>query len=114
MHNSNTQSIDIFAVSDVRDLTNENAAALSGGVADVVLRSKINQQGLTLETDKAIADLGVDEFDFDNITSSVQVQNGQVWRFYEDANFKGDFEDVGPDQARNLVNNKVSSLRAIT
>jgi hypothetical protein len=113
MSSINNRVNDLYSIPGVQDLSHESAASISGG-ADVVLHSKSSQQGESLETDKGIKDLS--KFNFDDMTLSVQVQNNQTWRFYEDANFMGDYEDVGPDEARNLgkLDGKVSSLKAIT
>lgn len=115
MSNINNQTQDLFALGTMQDLDNESAAAVSGGLADVTLHSNSGQKGRTLETNKGIANLG--KYGFNDITSSVAVTNDQVWRFYSDANFKGKYIDVGPDEARDLpreFNDRISSLKSIT
>jgi hypothetical protein len=107
------QTQDLFALDTVQDLDNESAAAVSGGVADVILHSGTGQQGRSLETNNKIANLS--NFNFNNITSSVAVNSG-TWRFYTKPNFKGAYIDVESDTARDLpgkFNNSISSLRSI-
>lgn len=115
MTHINTQSLDLFAIDSVQDLSHEAAATVSGGavVADVVLWDRQIGKGRSFSTNKAIPDLR--KVGFNNIASAVQVTNNQKWAFYDLPNFKGKVEIVGPDEARRLVklNNRVSSLRAI-
>ena len=46
----------------------------------------------------------------------ITVNNNKKWRFYEDANFKGKFIEVGGDEARNVgkFGRKISSFRAVS
>jgi hypothetical protein len=113
------QPVDIFAILGVQDLSNENAAALtggaSGGVKDVTLSVK-DKNGKTITSfasDDAVRNLG----NFDNKATFAAVNNNKTWRFYNLPNFdeSGGFEDVGPDTARNLtkMKGKVSSFKAL-
>jgi Beta/Gamma crystallin len=86
----------------------------SGVVKDVTLWSKPNRQGALFESNKGVPDLG--QVGFDNKASSIAVNNGQKWRFYQDKNFKGEFIEIGPDESRgNLgkLNNQVSSFKSV-
>jgi hypothetical protein len=117
MSKINHQFPDIYAISGVSDLEPESAAAICGGatgVADVTLFSgSTANSGEEFATNKAVKNLA--DVGFNDATGFIAVNNGQTWRFYEDANFKGDFIDVGPDEARRAGKfaGKISSLRAI-
>jgi hypothetical protein len=116
MSKINHQFPDIYAISGVSDLEPESAAAICGGagVADVTLFSNPNSSsGEEFTTNKAVKNLA--NVGFNDATGFIAVNNGQTWRFYEDANFQGDFIDVGPDEARRAgkFGRKISSLRAI-
>lgn len=117
MSKINHQFPDIYAISGVSDLEPESAAAIFGGavtVTDVSLFSDPNSNtGDQFNTNKEIKNLA--DFGFNDATGFIAVNNSQTWRFYEDANFKGDFIDVGPDEARRAgeFGLKISSLRAI-
>lgn len=118
MSKINHQSQDIYAISGVSDLNPESAASISGGAAtvtDVSLFSDPNSNsGDQFNTNKAIENLS--DFGFNDTTGFISVNNAQTWRFYEDADFQGDFIDVGPDEARSAgdFGMKISSLKAIT
>lgn len=116
MSNINDQSQDFYIIDAVQDLDNGSAAAVSGGqVADVTLSSRTNQRGRQLETNSAIRDLR--RYNFNNITSSVAINNSQTWRFYTGLNFQGDSFDVGPNTGQNVprrFDNRISSLRSIS
>jgi hypothetical protein len=113
---SNNQQIqNLFALELVQDLDNESAAALSGGqtVSDVVLYSGTSRQGQSLKVNDGIADLS--KSNFNNISSSVVVNNG-TWEFFTKPNFQGESIEVDSDTARDLpeiFNNSISSLRAV-
>jgi hypothetical protein len=113
---SNNQQIqNLFALDLVQDLNNESAAAVSGGqtVPDVVLYSRKNRQGKSLNVNDGIADLS--KSNFDDISSSVVVNSG-TWRFYTEPNFQGQSIDVESDTARDLpggFNNSISSLKSV-
>jgi hypothetical protein len=113
MSKLNHQSNSLYNIEFVQDISPETAASYSGGLADVTLSTVSNAEGDMLETNKAIADLS--EFNFDNSTQFISVTNGQTWRFYEDANFQGDYIEVGPDEARSVghLGVEISSLQAI-
>lgn len=84
------------------------------GVADVTLWDAQIGRGASFRTNGAVADLS--KFRFNDRASAIQVNNGQKWRFYSEKNFKGQFIDVGPDEAVGSIgrlNNRISSLRAI-
>jgi hypothetical protein len=111
------QSESLKSIDFVRDISPETASNYSGGalaITDVTLFSEDNAQGLQLGTNKKIEDLS--DFGFNDATAFVAVNNGQTWRFYEDADFQGNFIDVGPDEARNVgdFGMKISSLRSIS
>lgn len=115
MMSNNKQIQNLFALDLVQDLDNESAAAVSGGkaVPDVILYSKKNRRGKSLQVNDGIADLSKDNFD--DISSSVVVNSG-TWRFYTEPNFKGQSIDVESDTARDLsgmFNNSISSLKSI-
>lgn len=116
MSKINNQSQLLSNLDFVQDITPETAANYSGGavkVTDVTLTSKTSNRGISFNTNKAIEDLS--DFGFDNATAFIAVNNSQTWRFYEDADFKGDFIEVGPDQARNAgdFGMEISSLKSV-
>lgn len=117
MSKINNQSSSLYNIEFVQDVDHETAANYSGGstVADVTLFSNPNSNsGEEFTTNKAVKNLA--DVGFNDATGFIAVNNGQTWRFYEDANFKGDYIDVGPDEARRAgkFGRKISSLRAIT
>ncbi|MEH2274868.1 MAG: beta/gamma crystallin-related protein [Nostoc sp.] len=90
------------------------SAQSSQTVTDVTLWDQQIGKGASFDTNNAVADLT--KFGFNNKASAIQVNNGQKWRFYADRNFRGEYIDVGPDEARgNLgkLNNRISSLKSI-
>jgi Beta/Gamma crystallin len=112
----NKQSISLYNVKAVEDIDHESAAAISGGavtVTDVTLYSESNKQGFRFPSNKKIEDLT--EFGFNDATGSITVSNDKTWRFYEDANFGGEFIDVEPGQSVNAgdFGKKISSFEAI-
>jgi hypothetical protein len=116
MSKLNNQSIDLFAIPCVQNLTNENAAAVSGGtlqLTDVTLYSEPDALGLQFGSNKKIENLG--DFGFNDGTASIFVSNDQTWRFYENANFEGDYRDVGPGEFVNIgdFGMTISSFQAI-
>ncbi|MEI1375470.1 beta/gamma crystallin-related protein [Nostoc sp. UHCC 0926] len=90
------------------------SAQSSQTVTDVTLWDQQIGKGASFDTNNAVADLT--KFGFNNKASAIQVNNGQKWRFYAEKNFRGEYIDVGPDEARgNLgkLNNRISSLKSI-
>lgn len=96
-------------------VTNVSAKTQASGVVkDVTLWDGTNLQGASFASNKGVADLS--KVGFNNRASSIAVNNGQKWRFYKHKNFKGEFIEIGPDEARGNIgkfNNQVSSFRAI-
>lgn len=115
MSNINNQNKELYSVEAVQDLSQECAAAVTGG-ADVVLWSQPGPGGTPLEVNSAIQDLGT--YGFANRTSAIQVLNNQTWRFYAGRNFTGQYFDVGPDTGRGVlpsfIDNNIESLKAIS
>ncbi|WP_019507676.1 beta/gamma crystallin-related protein [Pleurocapsa sp. PCC 7319] len=119
MHKINNQTKSLHNIELFQDITSEAAEAYSGGstvngLADVTLFSEPGRGGVSLKTNEKIEDLS--DFDFDNLTQSITVENGQTWRFYEDPNFEGDYIEVGPfttTSAGDLAM-EISSLQAIS
>jgi hypothetical protein len=116
MSKLNNQSIDLFAIPCVQNLTNENAAAVSGGAlepTDVTLYSEPDALGYEFGSNKKIENLS--DFGFNDATGSIFVSNAQTWRFYENANFEGAFIDVGPGEFFNAgdFGMTISSFQAI-
>jgi hypothetical protein len=115
MSQINNQSNSLYSIEFVQDISPETAASYSGGssLADVTLSTVSNAEGDMFETNEAVADLS--QVNFNDSTAFISVTNGQTWRFYEDANFQGDYIDVGPDEARFVgdFGLEISSLQAI-
>ena len=112
----NTQSNSLYNIEFVQEISSETAASYSGGavtVTDVSLTSEPCNQGFSFGSNKAIEDLS--EFGFDDATQFIAVNNGQTWRFYEDANFQGNYIDVGPNTAMDVgeFGLSISSFQAI-
>jgi hypothetical protein len=86
----------------------------SGVVKDVTLWEGNNRQGASFASSQGVADLS--RVGFDNKASSIAVNNGQKWRFYQDKNFQGQFVEIGPDESRGSIgklNNRVSSFKSV-
>jgi hypothetical protein len=120
MSNLNDKFNALYSVDSVQDLTNENAAALTGG-ADVTIYDGENftpgMDGVK-ESNQGIKDLKA--LDFNNKTSSLKVDgvvNQKAWRFYSRANFEGDYIDVKPGEELAMLpqgfDNRISSFQAI-
>lgn len=79
-------------------------------VKDVTLK---DQSGREFSSNDGVADLS--KVGFDNKAVFAAVNNGQAWRFYDGKNFKGEFIQIGPDQAQGLgkFSNKVSSFCSV-
>lgn len=73
----------------------------SGVVKDVTIWEGNNRHGASFASNKGVADLSL--VGFDNKASSIAVNNGQKWRFYQDKNFKGQFVEIGPDEFRGNI-----------
>ena len=116
MSKINNQSNSLYSIEFVQDISHESAAAISGGaleVTDVTLYSESDLQGFQFGSNKAIEDLS--EFGFNDATGSITVANDQTWRFYENANFQGDFIEVGAGQSVNAgdFGMQISSFQSI-
>ena len=87
--------------------------SLSQSVKLVTLSSGIDQSGARFGSNNAVADLS--KFGFNDRAGSVAVNDGRVWRFYRDKNFKGPFIEVGPDEGRGVgkLNRQISSFRPV-
>ena len=100
----------ILAVSTV----SAQPATKGDSVKDVILfDSSTPSSRPSFASNKGVADLS--KVGFDNKASFVQVNNDKVWRFYQHKNFKGEYVEVGPDEARGLskLNNQISSFRSV-
>ena len=110
------KQFDLSKINCVRDLTSETAAKYSGGAVtttDVTLKSQSCNQGHSFNSNKGVENLA--DFGFNDATEFISINNDKTWRFYEHANFKGDFIDVGPNQARNVgdFGKKISSFKSV-
>jgi hypothetical protein len=116
MSKINNQSNSLYNIEFVQDISHETAASYSGGavtVTDVSLTSEPDNQGFSFNSNKGIEDLS--EFGFNDATQFIAVNNDKTWRFYEDANFQGDYIDVAPNTAMNVgeFGLSISSFQAI-
>jgi hypothetical protein len=112
----NNQFTSIDKIEAVKDLDQESATAISGGVVtvtDVTLYSESNKQGFRFPSNKAIEDLS--EFGFNDATGSITIANDQTWRFYSDANFQGTSFIVRPGETADTgdFGKTISSFRAL-
>jgi hypothetical protein len=83
-------------------------------ISDVTLFSKSDGRGQSFDSNVGVADLSA--VGFNDKASSIAVNNGQKWRFYQDKNFQGEFIEVGPEDTRsNLgsLNNQISSFKSV-
>jgi Beta/Gamma crystallin len=121
MSNLNDKFNALYSVDAVQDLTNENAASISGGRSDVTIYDGENftpgMNGVKI-SNEGIKDLRL--INFNDKTSSIKVDgvvNKKVWRFYENANFSGKAIDVKPGgEIAKLppgFNNQISSFKSI-
>ena len=94
MLKSNNQSQSLYNIKGVRDIDPETAANYSGGKGylygdnpDVILYTKANGQGASLNVNAASFD-GVPNIgeDFNDRISSIKIIRGE-WRFFEDSNY---------------------------
>jgi hypothetical protein len=96
-------------------LSFEKSTDIKGGqvVRTVTLYSGQRFQGRSFGTNNSIANLGA--VNFDNITSSIQVQSG-TWRFYTGRNFRGNFIELESETGLGSIrlDNQISSLRRIS
>jgi hypothetical protein len=116
MSKINNQSNSLYSIECVQDISLESAATYSGGAletTDVTLYSESDALGYQFGSNQKIEDLSV--FGFDDATGSIFVSNDQTWRFYENANFEGNFIDVGPGEFVNAddFGMTISSFQAI-
>jgi hypothetical protein len=116
MSKINNQSNSLYNIECVQDISHESAAAISGGAletTDVTLYSEPDALGYQFGSNKKIENLG--DFGFNDATVSIFVSNDQTWRFYENANFEGNFIDVGPGEFVNAgdFGMQISSFQAI-
>ncbi len=116
MSKLNNQSIDIFTISGVQDLSNENAAAVAGGaVSSVSLGAEINGELEFFDVPSG----GIDDLSivgFDNIAERVTVNSG-TWRFYDLPGFEGDSIDIEGETGGTILGDltgKVSSVERIS
>ncbi len=121
MSNLNDKFNALYSIDAVQDLTNENAASISGGRSDVTIYDGKNftpgMNGVKT-SNEGIKDLRL--INFNDKTSSLKVDgvvNKKVWRFYENANFQGRSIDVKPGgeiaELPPSFNNQISSFRSI-
>ncbi len=116
MNKIDNQSTSLYNIPAVEDINYESAAAIYGGavsVTEVTLYSQPNKRGFQFSSNKKIEDLT--EFGFNDATGSIAVSNDQTWRFYEDANFKGKYIDVKPNQTINTgdFGMEISSFKSL-
>lgn len=112
MSNINNQFKNLYAIPGIKDLSDETAAAYSGGV-DVILYSRPNFKGVALPISDPVRNLA--SFGFDDATSSIKVLNGK-WRFWTDDNFQGNRTPPLPRgnyPSLGSFNNDIESLRAV-
>lgn len=116
MSKKKNQSKFLNNIKAIEDISQESAAAISGGAletTDVTLYSESDLQGFQFPSNKKIEDLT--EFGFNDATGSIAIANDKTWRFYEDANFQGQYIDVGPGQSANAgdFGMQISSFKAL-
>jgi hypothetical protein len=124
MSNLNDKFNVLNSIDSVQDLSNENAAALTGATNerfDVTIYDGENftpgKEGVK-NSNEGIQDLK--SLDFNNKTSSLKVDgtvNKKVWRFYSRPNFEGESIDVNPGEELAMLpqgfDNRISSFQAI-
>jgi hypothetical protein len=85
MSDNNNQSLDLFAIDSVQDLSSESAAAISGGID---LYTGTNFTGRKLPTN-GVKDLSKVPGGYNNTASSIRNSTGKIWAFYTGANYTG-------------------------
>jgi hypothetical protein len=83
MTNNQFQSLD--SINCVEDISPEDAAAYSGGA--ITLYNGNNQTGTFATFSGSISNLN--DFSFDNITSSISISGNQTWTLFKNPNFGG-------------------------
>lgn len=86
MSTTDKQSQDLNQIAGVQDLNNENAAAVSGGVALLgnCFDFKGRQRKLSAKPGQGFKSLGF----FNNKASSIGITPGEEWSFWTGKNFK--------------------------
>lgn len=107
MINNQFQSLD--SIDGVEDISQENAAAYSGG--RVILYDGKNEGGTSLSfTTGYVSNLG--KYGFNDKTSSIEITNSQRWQFWLNTNFRGNSITYGKGKfnLQGIYNNSISSL----
>ena len=119
MLTTNKQSQNLHQIAGVQDLSHQNAAAVSGGAAE--LATGLNGTGERLRFDNgSFRTLNV----FNNRISSFSLAPRAIWRFWTGRNFRGQsvtFQGGTPQQpfinlntpGLNPFNNNIESARRI-
>jgi hypothetical protein len=111
MTNINKQSLDLFAIDGVQDLSSESAAAVSGGTLD--MSALYNGQGSRLNNLKgSYRSLGW----FNNIASWYQNKGNRDYIAYTGKNFTGTAYRLKAGTKGNLggmANNNFESIKAV-
>jgi hypothetical protein len=92
------------------ELDNEIAATCSGGYA--ILYENANFGGRRLRIESGVSNLG--NYSFNDITSSIQIREGETWAFYRDTNYRN-LLFTGRDGNYSTIpgNDQISSARRI-
>ncbi len=107
MSNINKQSQSIDKIAGVQDISHENAAACSGGA--LRLWSEPNYAGIERSYTSSKDNLN----DFNNLASSFEVGNNEVWRLFTKTGYTGNYATLGGYYYNNLgvgINNEVESV----
>lgn len=109
MLTTDKQSQDLNQIAGVQDLSYENAAAVSGGVA--VLFDRPNLQGRRRVLRRTFRNLG----NFNNRASSIRIRGNHLWSFWTGQNFRGVRVNLGEGgfNLGGVLNNNIESARRI-
>ena len=93
-----------------QELDNEVAATCSGGWA--ILYEHTNFRGRRLRLESSASDLR--NFRFNDITSSIQIREGETWAFFRDINYQNLLFTARDGNYSSIPgNDQISSVRRI-
>ncbi|MBW4676057.1 MAG: peptidase inhibitor family I36 protein [Desmonostoc geniculatum HA4340-LM1] len=108
----NNQFQSLSSINGVEDISQENAAACSGG--RIILYDERNQRGVSVSfPGGSVANLA--SFGFNNKASSIEVTNAQTWRLWTNVNFGGNSINYGQGNFNlfGVFNDSISSLSRV-
>jgi hypothetical protein len=110
----NNKTLVEFNFSPVDELSDEDAAAFSGGAATIYRDVNFKGGGLKYSS----GDRNLVDNNFNDTTSSIVITGNERWRFYRDVNFQGPAVTLGRGRYSfvadfGILNDSISSLRRL-